>query len=380
MIILAASLFFLRWIERESAGDYVIAFALAQTAFLSRYLTAGLLPAWFLWAVLAGKWKRFFTPIGVLMPALVLVISGAWTVFSRRYSAFEIGSGQQGPVVGAFSPKVLGAQLSWLPGSLGWILLAAGAFALLWVAIGKGTLFQRFWLLAWLVSCAGFLLATGIHGEPRYFMYALPVFPLALAQMLNTQMLNTKMLWWLPAVLLAGILVTNGIQFSRFPQGSVGQAAIAERMAKWTEKGNVLVSIPLQSELIFQYRSRSSPVQRSFIRADRTLAVRPPEYADVQPVVLVHNPEDVLNIIRKGRIRYIAISEDGSQEVALLLNTMRLDPRQFVHLEDLTVKTSFSLNESSRVELWKNTAEIPEGASKLPVVVPTAGLSLPAAQ
>jgi len=375
MMILAATWFFLTWIEQDSAEAYVIAFVLAQAAFLSRYLTAGILPAWFLWAILAGRWRRLFTPVGVLMPALFFVCSAAWTVFSRRYSVFEIGSGAQGPVVGAFSGHVLFSQVAWLPGSLGWPLLVAGAVALVWIAMGQGSLFQRFWLPAWLVCGAGFLLATGIHGEPRYFLYVLPVFPIAVARMLNG-----KGVWWLSAALLSGILLTNAIQFSRFSQGTVGHAAIAERMAKWTDKGNVLVSVPLQSELIFEYRSKDPAVQRSFIRADRTLAIRPPEYASVKPVVLVHNPGDVLETLRKGRIRYIALSEDGSREVALLHETLRSDPRQFVRLGDFTLKNTFTPAEVSHVELWKNTGDLPEGASELPVIVPTAGLSLPAAR
>lgn len=373
-LILTATWFFLIWMEKDSPWAYVIAFALAQTAFLSRYLTVGLLPAWFLWALVAGKWRRFFTPIGVLMPALFLGISGAWTVFSRRYSAFEIASGAQGPLVGAFSPHVLVSQLSWLPQSLGWLLLAAGAIALIWAAIGRGSLFDRFWLLCWVVSCAGFVLATGIHGEARYFIYVLPVFPIAAAQLLNS-----RGTWWLSAALFAGILLTNLLQFSRFSQGAVGHPAIAESMAKWSEKGNVLVSVPLQSELIFEYRSRNPVVPRSFIRSDRTLALRPPEYGNVQPVVLAHDADDVLNIIRKGRIRYFAISQDGSQEVGLLFRTLHSDLRQFVHLGDFTLRNSFTPAQTSTVELWRNTGDLPDGRSELPVVVPTAGLSLTAA-
>jgi hypothetical protein len=375
-LILAATWFFLTWMETDSAWAYVIAFALAQTAFLSRYLTVGLLPAWFLWALAAGRWRRFFTPIGVLMPALFLGISGAWTVFSRRYSSFEIGSGAQGPVVGTFSHQVLVSQVSWLPGSLGWLLLAVGTVALIWAAIAGRGLFQRFWLLGWLISCAGLLLATGIHGEPRYFLYLLPVFPIAAAQLLNSRGPS-----WLSAILLAGILLTNLLQFSRFSQGTVGHPAIASSMAKWTEKGNVLVSIPLQSELIFEYRSKNPASTRSFIRADRTLALRPPEYADVKPVVLVHDPDDVRNMIRKGRVRYLAIAQDGSQEIGLLFETLRGDPRQFVHLGDLTLRNSFTPGgQTSNVELWRNAGDLPDGPSELPVVVPTAGLSLPAAR
>jgi 4-amino-4-deoxy-L-arabinose transferase-like glycosyltransferase len=88
-LILAGSYFFLIWLATESALACFAAFCFAEAAFLSRYLTAGVLPAWFLWVFLAGKFRRLLSPALLIPTVLYLVLNTLWVIYTLPFSRYE---------------------------------------------------------------------------------------------------------------------------------------------------------------------------------------------------------------------------------------------------------------------------------------------------
>src|SRR5215207_1829960 len=181
--ILAGSYFFIAWIQGGRALNYYLAFCFAELAFLSRYLTAGLLPAWFLWALLAGKTRKLISPSGVVPPALYLALNTAWVLFTLRYSKYETGYGATPPNTNyapAFAWQALSYYLGNIPSMVGWVVFGAalcGAVGAIYTWRFRRPDVSRVIWLAWLLGYVVFVLAVGIYQEKRYFIYALPCFP-----------------------------------------------------------------------------------------------------------------------------------------------------------------------------------------------------------
>jgi hypothetical protein len=179
-------------------------------------------------------------------------------------------------------------------------------------------------------------------------------------------------------------LVANVITFIRFPQGVVGYEIIGKRLASLDIPGNILVSSLQQADLIFRYRSNHPAVERSFIRGDRSLAIRPPHYSDAETTSIAHDANDVLAIIRRGRIRYIVTcslehrkNDNRAAEMKMLDEITKSDPASFRLLRKFPLRLEYGTpGYFGRIWLWKFTGKLPSGPSEIPVVVPTADLSI----
>jgi hypothetical protein len=386
-LILAGSYCFLIWLATESALACIAAFCFAEAAFLSRYLTAGVLPAWFLWIFLAGKFRRFLSP-ALLMPAvLYLILNTFWILYTLPFSRYETAYSLTPPntnYANIFSWKIIAFYSTRIPAMIGWLALIAALIGLVYtIRSSNGRLRQFFWV-SWILSNLIFLLIVGIYQENRYFIYALPGFIGLVAStfgLAGDKIAGSKR--YAGPILVGCCLIANVIGLRRLPRGVVGYQLVGQRLARLNAPGNILVSSLLQTDLIFRYRSSHPALKRSFIRGDRSLTIRPPHYSNAQITPVAHTTQDVLDIVRRGRIRYIVTyspnerKNDRTEEMKFLDETMRSHSAAFQLLGEFPLHLQYANpGYSGQVRLWKFTGELPGGPSEIPVVIPTANLSL----
>jgi hypothetical protein len=174
--------------------------------------------------------------------------------------------------------------------------------------------------------------------------------------------------------------LANAAHLKHIPRGLVGYEAIGRQLSQLNERGNILVATVQQSELIFRYRCHSSRVQRSFIRADRSLAIRQPDYTDLKPTLVARNYDDVLSIVRRGRVRYIVTNRFGDtapNEMNFLHSVVKSRPDAFALIAEFPLEVHYSISHTrGQVFVWRFTGGLADGPSEIPVVVPTAGLTI----
>jgi 4-amino-4-deoxy-L-arabinose transferase-like glycosyltransferase len=387
-LILAASFFFLVWLATESTLACIAAFCLAEAAFLSRYLTAGVLPAWFLWALLAGKFRKLFSPALLTSAILYLILNAGWIIYTLPFSRYETVYSATPPNTNygtTFSWKILAFYVTRIPSMIGWVTLLAAFIGLLYAIRSRQGRFRQFFWLSWLFSNVIFLLIVKIYQEDRYFIYALPSFiGLAAATFASTDDNPAGSRRYLGPILVGLCLLANANTLRHLPQGVVGYEIVGQRLARLDAPGNILVSSLQQADLIFRYRSNHPALKRSFIRGDRSLAIRPPHYSNAQTTSVAHNAGDVLDIVRRGRVRYLVTcslnyrkNDNRAEEMKFLDEIMRSQPASFQLLGKFPVHFEYgNPGYSGNVWLWKFTGELPSGPSEIPVVIPTANLSI----
>ena len=391
--IMAASYFFIVWLKTGKLMHCALAFALAEMAFLSRVTTAGILPAWFLYAGLTKQWRKLLSPPLIVFALLYLSFDVIWTLFVKRFARYETGG-----MAVETAPRDLSSLLAWehvsyyfahLPAIAGWgTLLAASGGLIYAVWRGHGRALKAFGL-AWFVSYCGFLYAMRLVPEPRYFFFALPGLAALSALLFTGRKDDGKRppVWVMP-VLLAVCLLANAYQLSRLPQGLVGYDAVARRLASLREPGNIMLLSWQTQDLIFRYQAEQPASLRSMIRGDRTLAIRLSDYGgfsgsrSIAPLILARSSADVLDIIRRGRVRYLLTcapddpqTEDRTQEMILAHPVAQAAPESFALVERFPLRVSLDNSEfRGQVFLWEYRGELPEGPSELPVIVPTANM------
>jgi hypothetical protein len=391
-LILAGSYFFLRWLTGRSGWTFYIAFVFAEAAFLSRYLTAGILPAWFLCALLAGKFRKLLAPWTLLPPALYLACSALWASFAVHLARFETMYGGAPPNTNYAHPlsaKVVAYYIQGLPSMAGWLAIVAAGAGLIYASRrAQRCLGLQFWL-SWLISYVAFVEFLGIYQEHRYFIYALPAIPGLAAELFHLNSRRHRFVRYLPPAWIALCVVVNIVRLQTVPRGLVGYEALARQLAGLRDRGNVLVSTPYQADLIFRYRSNHPVLPRAFLRGDRTLAVRPPNYTDSPANVVARNTDDVIDIIRRGRVRYIvscspAPGSQDSRQAEMILLDLALDMQSagFALIAEFPLRSEYERKESThrnltfRARLWRYTGELASGPSEIPVLVPTAGMAI----
>lgn len=382
VFILAASYLFLVWLETGRPWHCWLAFALAEVAFLSRWSTAGVLPGWFLFAAATGHWRRLFTVPPVLASALYLGVNVTWVVLVGRVSRYEL----------QHDNAYWSSPLSWqnltfypstLPALAGWAACAAAAAGTVSLALQHQARRQGLFWLAWLVSYYGVCFAIAGR-EQRYFVYALP----ACVGLAACLFAADNPPWLRRAVgpgLVGLALVWNVWDFRTVPRGVVGYEQVGACLARQEKPGNVLLACHEDPDLTFRYRSWPSTQERILYRGDRTLVVRPPVYVvDVATEVHARAAQDVNELVRRGRIRYLVTVapvdpryDDRLEEMVLAHDVAIRQPQWFRRIDTFPLLIDFySPTRRSEVFVWEYLGELPPGPSELSVVVPTAGLSL----
>jgi hypothetical protein len=139
--------------------------------------------------------------------------------------------------------------------------------------------------------------------------------------------------------------------------------------------------------LIFRYRAANPNCERYLLRGDRTLTIRLSHYAKAEAVVNAHTDEDVLELLRAGRVKYVvscsprvAVGDSWPEEMRLMEATARAHPELFRQLGVFPVNVDYvdGIHPGSRGEviLWEFTERVEGGPPNLMIPIPTAGLEL----
>ena len=384
-LIICASYFLLRWLKSGRLSVFLVTLLIAEAAFLSRYLVVGIFLAWFVWLLLFGNWRRLITKGVVLSSLVFIVLNIGWILFTLKFSKLETPLAGMMPntnYVPMFSLKPLWYDVRTMPAMVGWpmLILAAGSVAYLFYSRRFRSL--GFWF-GWLLCYAFMLIVVGIYHESRYFIFALPVIPGLISQLLELDAFRKHQRTLAMGMFIIALAVAV-YEVERFPHGVVGYESTGRQLAEETAPGNVLVAVAEHADLIFRFRSYSPGSNRVFIRADRTLAVRPPAYSDAKTVKVANDPADVMDIIRRGRVRYVVTCEpvdhgtdDRSEEMIALDQIARSHPNDFTLVQTFPLLREYTKPGNSwEVFLWRYLGELPQTPSELPVLIPTADMEI----
>ncbi len=390
--IMAASYAFILWLKTDRARYCYAAFALGELAFLSRVTAAGVLPAWFLLIVFTGNWRRLRSRPLLFSASAYLGLNVLWTIFVSKFARYEMGASDGAALTaqGGFVSRLwnsISFYAANMPRMAGWglmmLALTGVAYALL---LRRRTTLSMF-ALAWFTSGIGFLLALRLVPEARYFFFVLPCAACAVATLFSPNAHRLVRVYFAPALLWL-CLAANVMALSRIPPGLVGYESVAERLAHSDKQGNILVLCPFSQDFIFRFRANRPAVQRRVVRGDRTLAIRLSGYGgfsgglNVKSVVLAHDKDDVLGVMRRGRVRYLLTytpdasrQDDRDEEMVLAHDVAESSPDSFALLEKFPLTVDFEgENLHGQVYVWEFKEELPEGPSDLPVIVPTADM------
>ncbi len=383
-LIVAASYLFLLWLRTGRRLHYGLAFALAEVAFLSRYLAAGVILAWLLWALLAGRFRKLFSLFNLILPILFLGINAAWVLFALRFSKFETVYGSTPPntnYLPAFSWELISFYSMHVPEMIGWITLVAVLIGIVCFVRDRKYKQILFWL-AWIAGYWVFVMVVGIYNERRYFIYAMPaVAGLAICVL---ECSRNNVAWrYVTRVFIVLCVLSNVVLITRFPSGVVGYENVGRRLAGLEKPGNILLSSWLDSDLIFRYRSNDPALRRMLVRADRSLTIRPPVYTDVPATIVADTGDEALQIIHRGRIRYLVTcatterSDARTPEMILLHETLQSRPESFILLAEFPLSIEYGTpGYAGKIFVWEFLGELPEGPSELPIHIPTADMQL----
>lgn len=390
--IMAASYLFIVWLKSNRTLYCVAAFVLAEFAFLSRVTTAGVLPVWFLLIIFTGNLRRLRSLPLIFSASIYLGLNVAWTIFVSKFAKYEMGAGD-GTVTtptGGFVSRLWNSVSFYatnMPRMAGWgliILTLCGIVYAFWIR--KRTMLSMF-TLSWFLSGIGFLLALKLVPEPRYFLFVLPGAACAVAILFSSNA-HRFIRTYLAPVLVCLCMASNVIALTYIPRGLVGYESVAERLAPSDKQGNILVLCPYSQDFIFRFRANHPVVERRIVRGDRTLAIRLSGYGgfsggfNVKSVVLAHDKDDVLSVMRRGRVRYLLTytpdegqRDERDEEMILAHEVAQTSPDSFALLDKFPLTIDFdSENFHGQVFVWEFKEELPEGPSELPVIVPTADM------
>lgn len=380
-LILMATLLYLRWIDEQERPVWLSAsFVVAALAFLSRVTVAAAVPAWLMFGAARLGIRRLLRPRLVLTVALCLIGGLAWVWVVRQFATYEVNADGRGGGLRAPDIASLRTVLPQLMPPMAW--LAAGLGALVSVTAARASSTARFWH-AWLISWIALYLLVPSAPQPRYLLPAVPGL-VALATLLFHESLSTWMSRFVAPVIFAAMIATNLVEAARLPRGLVGYDAVAVTLSKLSRPGNILLACWHDQELIFRYRAHAPTSSRHLLRADRTLAIRLADYANFKTKRLATTPAEVLDIIRRGRVRYLVTIEggEGSEDSTVTTEEMVLAAKvaresgAFRLVDQAQVIDGMTFSPKATAIVWEYTGELPEGPSDLPVIIPTMGVTL----
>jgi hypothetical protein len=380
VFILAGSHFFLRWLKTGRPGCCWAAFGLAEAAFLCRVTTAGLLPGWLLYGLLTKRYRRVFSWQVFLACGLYLVVNFGYVRFAAQFGRFEVAADGRATGLAWNNVQYFSTCLPPLLVTGSAVAALAGLICAL-KARSRQTVIL-FWL-CWLISYTLFKATMPTSLETRHFFGALP----ALAGLASGLFAFPPMTWIRRkgAFAVCGLAVAaNALGVGEIPGGIVGYEQVAQHLAHLEKPGNVLLACWEDQDLIFRYRAQRPGVDRLLLRGDRTLAVRGPRYADLPVRVVARSTEDVLNLLRRGRVRYLVtcVADAPEQDIRyaemILAQEATCAHRQsFALLGTYPWQLDFpSWHRTGRVLLWEFLEEPLDGPADLPTVIPTANLKL----
>jgi 4-amino-4-deoxy-L-arabinose transferase-like glycosyltransferase len=377
---LLASVAFLTWSERNRPTLCWAAFLLALSAFFCRVTAIAIIPAWLAFLVIAYGIRRLWSPSLLLPLALYMGVVAAWLPFVRRFSRFEIAAdGHQS-----------WASLAAVSQGVDFFLartevLAWGTFHLA-VAATLAVLLTRRYSRAFLFFAASFA-AYGIFKmlmpTSNELRHAFGMVPGLAGLSLGLAAVMPRSRTALSAVMCAGIAL-NLLSLPTIPRGVVGYRDVAGTLARLEPKGNILMCCWDDQELIFRFREVVGDSDVQMIRGDRVLAIRLAGYAKQPSRMLAHNCDDVLDVVRRGRVRYLVtcrhpqgIRDGRFPEMRLAHQCAVSHPESFQFIGKWALNRDYSATPNrSEVFVWRYRGELESGPSELPISIPTAEMIL----
>ncbi|MBT5020611.1 MAG: hypothetical protein HON04_17905 [Planctomicrobium sp.] len=377
-MILLASLSFLMWIETNRSRYVWLAFSLAYVAFLCRYTTAGVLPAWFLFSVAIGSWRRMLSPHVILPSIFYLVFGVAYLQFAKPFARYEFAADgkEQGITWNnvLFFSESLGPMLFWGTS----LLMLIGAFR--FYRVRKSHPVGVFFL-CWLVSFTVFKVFVPSSFELRHFFGVIP----AMAGLAAGTFLwkpRRKSIQTVKFAIIVFAFSANLSLLIKVPYGVVGYENLANEMSTLPREGNVLMACHEDQDLIFRYRSHAGiEGKRHLVRGDRVLARRLPSYAKVAVEQLVNTQNDVIEVIKTGGIRYVVTCESSPAhprrdahypEFVLAHQTAISNPTLFRQISQSQLFIQYEKpGRRYKVFLWEFDGKLPSTQNQLPVEIPT---------
>jgi hypothetical protein len=379
--LIAAAICWNRWLRGDGRRYGLAAFAFAEMAFFFRVTTAGVIPGLVVYAFLSGQLpRRRWLGVGIL-GGIYLAMNAVWVKFAAKYATQEVtadGKGQLSLRHIADYFTECGAEI---------LLSGTVVVGLLGLLRAFGTSERRklalFWL-CWFGSYLAFKSLVVTSFEPRHFATALPAFA-GLAAILGIGSLNRNAKFVVGGLFALALLANAIILREIYRPGLVGYPAVAKVVADSQRPGNVLLACWEDQDWIFHFRCAQPQKQRYCLRADRTLAIRVSHYAKKEAEVLGRTPEDVLAVLREGRVGYVltcAPAGNGpdvrTDEMKLVHATMQDNPQLIRQIGEFPVSIDY-MNWigpfGGTVHVWEVIAPAEDGPPNLSIVVPTAGLN-----
>ncbi len=386
MLILIASYFFLKWLECPSFYQCLLAVFFAELAFLSRVTTIGVIPGLFLFALLCGHWRVVLSRVSLFCWSGYLVVNCGWVLFVRQFSRYELIENAASTKVAFLSAWHVGYYpiKSWgMLGPLMFCIVVTGiAFFLRHLArrqLTKIEMFSFCWLLGYFI----FQLGLAVN-ETRYFFFGLPGFALLGGSVVS--FLKRPQRKRAAATVVAScsfVLCMWNVVYA--PPGICGYAAVAEKIARQEEGGNVLAVCVADQDLITRLLCKDEERRFAVLRGDRVLVIRLPGYAGVDTQVIAQTSQDVMDLVELGRVRYLVtfVADFDADyryraEMKLAHDTAVSSVERFrlldrYNFQDETERDGLT---TGVLWLWRYTGELPVGPSELRVQIPTAGLEI----
>ena len=379
LFITVASYLFLSWVENGHARLSWLAFGTAGVAFLCRVTTAGVMPAWFLYLILTKRWPHLRS-LHLWVPAgLYLAAGAAWTRFAAAFSKYEIGLELPTSTTKRLSWNACQYYLTELPEMMG-LGLALVVFVLILAAVYRKVDRIICFGFCWFVSNFLFVIAVNDHAENRYFSFALVGLLIMSAFPFAERFRQGKLGRFILVFSLLAV-VGNAALLLRIPDGLVGHQQVAQKLADLPRPGNVLLACPWESDLIFRYRAERPHTDREMLRGDRTLAIRLYAGYGIEPEYFATDTSDVLDILQKGRVRYLVTVVDDLRSFRVITPEMTLAHETVLSLPKMFAKRGeFLMRRDARARyelyVWEYLGQLPQGPSEIRVKIPTADLDL----
>lgn len=375
--LLASTLCYLKWLDAGRCRFLFAAFALFGFAFQCRVTVVGIFPAWILYALFTGRFRTLYrSPTFVILSLLGVGFVALWVKWVSGYARFEVhADGREGGFSWRNFLYFTDTAMAFLWYGNGLMLIGG---ALLFVAFRRPDPASWFWL-AWLVSSLIFKIAVPTTSEARHFLFAIPAF----VGLGGRWLVVEKRQWHDLGLLLcwAAIMLNLRGTFD-LPSGLTGYEPIALILAEQEEAGNIFLACPHDQDLIFRYRAHAIASGRQMIRSDRTISTRVAEYAKHEAKHHVTEPAEVLEMLRKGRIRFVLATLEVGNSPAnfdweLTLQTVRKYPDLFEEMGRFPLRIEFEKpGYEMLVGLFRFKEDPRPGPSELQLRIPTADMEI----
>lgn len=399
-MMLAATHFFLSYVEGGARGSCFVAGGLLALAVMTKQTACLLVPIWAGYAVWRLGWGVLKRREVLLGAALCLAMLAPLVVLTWRYARVNIGQS-----VGDMSAGLPNSRTSWLGVTyylrelgyqLGWpALVLVGATALAGIAraargkeflpCGQARRGAALGLL-WLGACWAVLTFVVAHKNPRFIAVWLPGWALVAAAGVESAWRGGRLvrgLGWVAAAVLAvqaaATLSGHGWLWGAPPPMCVRGPDAAAGLCAGAPRGTVVFYSGLyEGNFVFGVRRRDPQRRIVVLRGTKMLVALATEKEHGMKV-LVDSEEGILDVFRRYGVRYVLLEEPvgklaGIHPVFTMLGRLVRGPR-FSHCGGLPLHTTAG-HAAARVEMYEFLEAGPATAQELAIELLAAGLKI----